>query len=484
MDSALPPPPSYPKGYGPEVSPSVIPPPAQTNNASSNIPAPAYPTNRPALEKSTVPSSAYTPGLKSYKSNANTSSSPAVNVNSSSNQESAKTKNTLNTAESAAKEMSQVRTSFAYTQGGFWGGPNAEFSVLAVLACFPLTGLLGLDHHYMRSPMTAALKTILNIFTLGFWYFYDMGQVLTESDHVKKYGYSVPVFGPIGLGAGLFPEKNQATVGASPIRFMLYSVATTIGSIFGVDHLAAGDFKGFLAKLFSLPIWILLMWWNPLYWVAMFCALIWAGYSIYRLWFQTEDLFVRGVARFFPFTIFMDEFRCANEAFGPNRPCSQDMAPPKSIWSAMFEYFKGIPAVGDTIATVEKTVEVAKMAGTVAVEVGKKTVAPVIGAAGAAIRLGGDVVSAGQQATSEAISTAQKFTDPAFLAEVAATKVLPSQKGGGNSESKSPNAIYALVAATVGASFLTQLFRKSEYFKLIPDILSSTIKVRDDLPPM
>lgn len=505
MDTATPPPPAYPNGFKPEERTSTVPPPAYSSNKSSvqvgtksqlhaerappaPVPPPAY-TNgaRPTESKSSVPPPAYPPGFKHNDTSASANADKSNSDDKVNKITDAKTKQLLNKTKAAADEMSKVRTTYAYTQGSFWGGPNAEFTMLAILACFPFTGFFGIDHHYLRSPMTAALKTLLNIFTLGLWYFYDMGQVLTEANHVKKYGYSVPVFGPIGLGAGLFPEKNQETQGSSPIKFMLYSVAATIAPVFGVDSLVVGDFSGFMAKLFSLPIWIFFMWWNPLYWVAMFCALIWAGYTIYRLWFKTEDLFVRGVARFFPFTLFMDDFRCVNQSIGPNRPCDQAAMKSSSIWSRLFEFFKGIPVIGETVATVEKTVEVAKVAGTVAVEVGKKAVAPVIGAAGAAIKVGSDVISAGKEATTKAAETAQKFTDPEFLAQVAANKSLPTQKGGGAGqvgEGTSNLAIFTLIAATVGASFLTQFLRKSEYVKLIPDIFNKTIKVRNDLPPI
>jgi hypothetical protein len=501
MDSAIPPPPSYPNGSGPEVYTSTVPPPAKTSSISK-VPPPLYPGGSgPEEGKKTTPVPAYPPGMKPFDSDDPNNSGSANSSNSSKSTDpekakaDAKTKALLNSAKATAEALSKQRTMFSYTQGAFWGGPNADYTVLAVLAVFPLTGLLGLDHYYMRSPLTATIKTLMNVLTLGLWYFYDVGQVLTESDHVKKYGYSVPFFGPIGVGAELFPSKGKESQGASPLKFMLFTLIGSLGSLFGVDHLIAGDFKGFLAKFFALPIWIGLMWWNPLYWIAMFGAIIWSAYSVFRVWFKTEDIFVRGIARFWPFTYFMDGFKCANEAMGPKKPCAgadgkpvPPAPPPKSIFSSLLDNFMGLPIVGQALGPIKKTVEVAKTVGTVAVEVGKKTVVPIVGAAGAAVKVGADVVNAGKEATEKAAQTAQKFTDPSYLAKVAADKALPAQKGGGESEGESEStsnvSIYAILAATVGASFITQLIRKSEYVKLIPDILRTTVKMRSDLPPM
>ena len=61
-----------------------------------------------------------------------------------------------------------------YTSGKFWGGTVVPFWVFMLFTAFPLTGLLGLDHLLFRSPSTALLQGITNIFTLGIWYIYDM----------------------------------------------------------------------------------------------------------------------------------------------------------------------------------------------------------------------------------------------------------------------------------------------------------------------
>ena len=71
---------------------------------------------------------------------------------------------------------------YYYTQREFWGGASLSYMVYTALALIPITGLLGLDHMYMRSPGTGLLKAVMNFFTLGFWYFYDVVQATTDQE--------------------------------------------------------------------------------------------------------------------------------------------------------------------------------------------------------------------------------------------------------------------------------------------------------------
>ena len=53
------------------------------------------------------------------------------------------------------------------SQGDFWGGYMMDFTWYKALAFFPLTGLLGIDQLALRSPFTAFLKLVVNIFFWG-----------------------------------------------------------------------------------------------------------------------------------------------------------------------------------------------------------------------------------------------------------------------------------------------------------------------------
>ena len=75
---------------------------------------------------------------------------------------------------------------YEWTQIGYWNKPNLSWTIYLILAV--CVGFFGIDHLYMRSPFTAFLKFIVNLMTLGFWYFYDIVNAFTEKDLVKKYG--------------------------------------------------------------------------------------------------------------------------------------------------------------------------------------------------------------------------------------------------------------------------------------------------------
>jgi hypothetical protein len=157
-------------------------------------------------------------------------------------------------------------------------------------------GLFGIDHLYMRSPFTALLKFIVNILTLGFWYFYDIITALTEGDLVKKYGVGTPFFPTNGIGAGMFsddPDKDHA-----PWKFMGYSMASMFPfNIIGINNFVAGDKWGAMLK-----IWMTILFCFPLILFAPlgWCIAIAAGlYSIYVLLFDTESIFSKGAPSLF-----------------------------------------------------------------------------------------------------------------------------------------------------------------------------------------
>ena len=95
------------------------------------------------------------------------------------------------------------------TQGKYWDGAQIPYWLYLLFVIFPLTGLLGLDHLLLRSPQTFLLKVITMVPLFGFWYFYDIAQAVGERDLVEKYGIGVPYYGPIGLGAGMFINKDR-----------------------------------------------------------------------------------------------------------------------------------------------------------------------------------------------------------------------------------------------------------------------------------
>ena len=198
------------------------------------------------------------------------------------------------------------------TQGEYWGGAQINYWVYVFLAVFPLTGLLGFDHMALRSPMTAVMKFLSIIPLLGFWYFYDIAQVLGERELIEKNGLAVPFYGPIGLGAGMFSGsegiKEAPKEAPSPWLYMAYALTTCIFIAFPINKFVIGDYMGGLAQLI-MYICVFTV-------ITPFLAIAWGFYDIYKVLFKTRDIIEQGPERFIPAQWFIDsKFR--RDVLGP-----------------------------------------------------------------------------------------------------------------------------------------------------------------------
>lgn len=328
-----------------------------TNQKSNNI------TTNNSPPKNQINTNNQTTSNSTPKNQSNTNNTTSKSTSNTNNISTSNTtpKNQSNTDNQAADE----KPFYHYTQSKFWDGPTSNWTVLKILSIFPLTGILGLDHLYLRSPFSALLKTIFNVVTFGMWYFYDVAQVIGESERVKKFGMSYPIVGPVGLGAGIFKnpdednetkntknnnDKEAAPSKASPITFLIYSLLTVLPIPFALDHFFVGDYRGGLVKIFA----------NFNIFLFIF-SIFWTFYTIFRLIFQTEKLFNEGVARFFPFTLFMDSTYCTGTKLGPKEECKEEDEDSMGLWSffkSIFATLKGIPVLGGIVGAVEKIKEV------------------------------------------------------------------------------------------------------------------------------
>jgi len=158
-------------------------------------------------------------------------------------------------------------------------------------------GFFGLDHVWLRSPLSGFLKFVLNIFTLGIWYFYDILQVFGEKDSVMKNGLSAPLIGPLGIGAGMFKDSNpDGPTARSPLKFMAYMLLLWMP--FGIDLYIAGDSNGAIVKFILTMLAFLVL--------PLFVAVIWGFANIGRSIFMPKELFTKGTYRMFPVSWFMD----------------------------------------------------------------------------------------------------------------------------------------------------------------------------------
>jgi len=216
-----------------------------------------------------------------------------------------------------------------FTQGKAWGGTQMDPTLFKIVSV--LFGFVGFDHFILRSPKTGLLKFIVNLCSLGFWYFYDLIQLFYDGDFVKQYGLSYPFYGPSGLGAGIFHEAGKERApddSASPFYFLLYSILSFLP--FGVSNAVVGDLKGGLTKfiLVSLSSAILfnfmalaISWINPFIyignWFSFFLSfltiypllfgVLWSSYSLWTVLFNTQSLFTKGTDRMFPMNLILGE---------------------------------------------------------------------------------------------------------------------------------------------------------------------------------
>ena len=283
---------------------------------------------------------------------------------------------------------------FDYTQSTYWGGPWYPYWSLVVISVFG--GLLGLDHFYLRSPMTGLLKCILNVPTLGLWYLYDLIQICGEKQTILKYGLSAPIVGPLGIGAGMFTDDHPGVkTSRSPFRYLAYLCLLFIP--FGFDYLVAGDTNGALVKFLSAFI--------PFLWPIAF---FWTIYNFFRAFFMPKHLFDNGMYRFFPFNWFMDTYGLSK--LGPidqPQPRPSDNCDPggsKGVFRSIFDFEFGwiqtvfIPVITKfaqaVINIVLPGVQPAVLATSAAVQTGATAAAAAATAAGTAATAAGKVASA------------------------------------------------------------------------------------------
>jgi hypothetical protein len=181
---------------------------------------------------------------------------------------------------------------FDYTQKNFWGGPYYKYWMLIPITI--LFGLIGGDHFFLRSPTTGVAKLLVNVVGLGIWWLYDIIQILVNKNDVMTAGLSAPIYGPIGVGAGMFRDNNpDAPPAKAPFRYLLYLVLLFLP--YGFDSFVAGDTNGAAAKFICNMLWF--MW--PI-------AIVWQLISIGKAFFAPKSVFEEGVDRLFPFTFFMN----------------------------------------------------------------------------------------------------------------------------------------------------------------------------------
>jgi hypothetical protein len=201
------------------------------------------------------------------------------------------------------------------------------------ITIFPLTGMLGIDHLLLRSPLTAGLKILSSFISFFltfiparllpffiplsfFWYFYDIAQACGESELIKKYGIAIPYYGPTGIGAGIFTGdpsiKESPKHIQRPWLFITYALTTFLFVGFPFNKFVIGDYEAgwFYTILCLLGIGFIL-------------SVPQGIYDIYNLTFDTKTVFETGFARIPGVAYFFKDYYTYT-ALGPNKQCSDN----------------------------------------------------------------------------------------------------------------------------------------------------------------
>ena len=209
------------------------------------------------------------------------------------------------------------------TQVEYWKTAHLSRGMYLVLVV--LGGLLGLDHLYLRSPVTAFFKVLSIPLLLGFWYFYDIAQAFGEKEHIEKYGLGIPFYGPIGLGAGMFADakaSDEAAKASSDLswkatKFMLYIILTSLIGL-PLNKLIIGDYSAFFVQILMFFPGVFLLGIPPL------IAIFWGLSDLIGANLYTRSIFESGTTRFLSGLGFLDAcFPAADLGPGKFVPAAQ-----------------------------------------------------------------------------------------------------------------------------------------------------------------
>jgi TM2 domain-containing membrane protein YozV len=366
---------------------------------------------------------------------------------------------------------------YYYTQGRFWGGATASAMIYMFLAIFPLTGLFGLDHLYLHSPGTFIMKAILNIFTLGFWYFYDAIQAVSfESESVAEKGLSVPWIGPAGIGAGSFKVGGAAESPQNSLVYVAY-VLSAMFVPFGLDYVIAGDYIGAALKYASLFMFGI--------------GLIFGVINVYKIVMKPAEVFCEGTYRYAPFSWIFDAVN-PNVAFTTKVGCPER---PVGAGSGLtvIEFAKSVvrgldrvPIIGPKIAAPLSAVVATAEAGIETVRAGVETAKAAVETAKAAVEQVPVAV--------ETVSRVAASVNPEVLVREATKQIGGGGGGGAASNEKNPVALATLGLMTIGLIYITMhnTFRRlREKFTDMPPLVPALAPVpqnivdksKDELPP-
>lgn len=115
-------------------------------------------------------------------------------------------------------------------------GVNIPVWLYRVLAIFPLTGMVAIDHFALGSKQTAFAKSLINVATFGSWYVFDALQSL-DAKRIVANGLEIPFYGKAQIGKGKIVEGTGMGTAGNYLNILFTFAA-------GALYLVSTMFKG------------------------------------------------------------------------------------------------------------------------------------------------------------------------------------------------------------------------------------------------
>jgi TM2 domain-containing membrane protein YozV len=177
--------------------------------------------------------------------------------------------------------MEYLNTLFVATSLKSWQKANLDYNWYWFLAVF--FGVVGLDHLYLGSPLTAGAKLAVNTSTFGYWYIYDAIRATGDQQTIKFAGPAIPGLGFPGIAAGRFQRPDAPISPESKgkhANVFIYTLVLFALGLIGGDSFLVGDTLSGLMRLCFLFTIIL----API-------SIIWYVYKMYAFVVKPQEVF-------------------------------------------------------------------------------------------------------------------------------------------------------------------------------------------------
>lgn len=328
----------------------------------------------------------------------------------------------------------------------FWKHP--QFTKTGMFWFTLAFGWFGLHHLLLRSPQTWILFLILNTFTFGYLYFYDLIQLSSFGDFpttesLNQVGLQSPYW-PLGLAQGMWKETAEQDptipkedIPPSPWLQTAYAITLPLAPL---ALLFAGDKWNAFARFTNYL--------TPIGWVLGLFAF---PVDYFKLLLKPAELFVLGADRYFPFSIIQDTNGHSPLLTGYYEFKS---CPRENFLDSIMKYsYLALPIIDIVSPSTGKTIRASIAASKQAVDTAKLAVNTGAKAAGAVSQIATEV----PRAAKETLGVAQQIvSNPQAAIAAQAGAAAPIQTGGARAAETNLLDIVAgsVLAAVIGGGFL------------------------------